>query len=127
MHPIKIYQYDLDGNFIREYNNITELLFINKFKVRNFYMRLDQNNIYKNYIWSKIFYAKYPMDKIIKPQRKTTNKKTILQFTKDGKLIAEHIGIKKLANELGVYPRNIRLALVGKRKTFRGYIWKYKD
>ena len=127
MISIKIYQYDLDGNFIREYDNIAELIFINKFKVRNFYMRLDQNNIYKDYIWSKVFYPKYPMDKIIRPQRKLTNYKIIQQFTKDGKLINEYIGIKKLARELGVYPNNIRVALKGKRKTFRGHIWKYKE
>jgi hypothetical protein len=51
----------------------------------------------------------------------------VYQYDLDGKLINEYIGIKKLARELGVYPNNIRVALKGERKIFRGFIWKYKD
>lgn len=53
--------------------------------------------------------------------------KRILQFSEDGKLIAEHSSIGQAAKQTGVVARGISDALAGVQKTAGGYIWMYSE
>ena len=53
------------------------------------------------------------------------SKKPVLQFSKDGKLIAEYLSLNEAERQTGCYHTNIRKCCKGKRKTCGGYIWMY--
>ena len=54
-------------------------------------------------------------------------KKPVLQFTKDGSLIAEHESCKAAARASGVRDDHIISCCKGRNKSAGGYIWKYKE
>lgn len=51
--------------------------------------------------------------------------KPILQFSKDGELIKKWNSITDIKRELGINIGNICQCCKGRRKTVRGYIWRY--
>ena len=51
----------------------------------------------------------------------------ILQFSKDGELIAEYPSIMEAERQTGCSRGNICSCCIGKRKTCGGFIWKYKE
>ena len=51
----------------------------------------------------------------------------ILQFSKNGELIAEYSSITEASRQTGFYQSNICECCKGKRKSTGGYIWKYKE
>ena len=53
------------------------------------------------------------------------SKKPVLQFSKDGKLIAEYLSLNEAERQTGCYHTNIRKCCKGKRKTCGGYVWRY--
>ena len=52
--------------------------------------------------------------------------KAVLQFSKDGELIAEYQSIIEAERNTGCYNENICACCKGRLKTCGGYIWKYK-
>jgi len=133
-----LYQYDIEGNFIKKWNSFAEVSFYFGFKnslSSSMKSSINKNKPYRNCFWSKIYYIKHPISKIKNDDEKLyrslirnhNDGKIILQFTKNGEFVNEYIGLSKLAREMGVYPGNIRQSLKGRKKTFRGFVWKYKD
>ena len=51
----------------------------------------------------------------------------VLQYSKDGKFIAEYPSIKEAEKQTGCYQENICNCCKGKRKSAGGFIWKYKE
>ena len=63
----------------------------------------------------------------IKERLAVKKSKPILQYSKNGELIAEYPSIKEASYALGYKTSsNILSCLKGRRKTSCGYIWKYK-
>lgn len=59
---------------------------------------------------------------------KTTSNKKVGKFTIDGKLIAEYNSIQEAANKENNGVRvSIDNVVHGKRKTLKGFIWKFLD
>lgn len=54
------------------------------------------------------------------------HRKPILQYTKDGKLVAKWEGAKEAEKALGILDGNIWLCCNKKRKTAGGYVWRYE-
>ena len=54
------------------------------------------------------------------------NRKSILKYNKDGKLIKEYEFITQVLED-GYSPGNVCSVLKGKQKTSGGFIWKYKE
>ena len=54
------------------------------------------------------------------------NRKSILKYNKDGKLIKEYEFVTQVLED-GYSPGNVCSALKGKQKTSGGFIWKYKE
>ena len=54
------------------------------------------------------------------------NIKPILQFSKNGELIAEYPSLTEASRQTGCYKSHICQCCKGKRKSAGGFIWKYK-
>ena len=54
------------------------------------------------------------------------NSKPVLQFSKSGSFIREWPSAKECGRN-GFDFRNVSACCLGKRKTYKGYIWKYKE
>lgn len=53
--------------------------------------------------------------------------KPVMQYTKDGKFIAEYVSQAQASRETGVMQSHISLVCRGKRKSSGGYAWFFKD
>ena len=59
--------------------------------------------------------------------RENSPSKPVLQFSKEGKLIAEYPSIMEAERQTGCNNQHICACCKGKRKSVGGYIWKYKS
>ena len=55
-----------------------------------------------------------------------TLSRPILQYTVDGELVKEYPSIKAACNELGIYTSDLWRVLNGKKKTIKGFTFRYK-
>lgn len=60
------------------------------------------------------------------PNIKGFQKKPVLQIDIKGNKIAEFNSITEAAESIGVHQSSISYAILGRQKTSKGYIWKYK-
>ena len=113
----KIYQYSLEGNFIREWESQKEAsktLGINSSQISN---ALRNKTVYHNSQWR--FEYVNNIDPIeIKPV-----KKRVLQYDLDGNFIKEWESYTECRKEY----KNVGHCLSGKIKTCKGYRFVYKD
>ena len=131
-----ILQYDLKGNFIKEWESGKEVSEKNGFNPINissclrkkgksahgFIWRFKENNVYLN-----IMPPKRKKHKERKPNKsgKYGIKKPIHQYDKDGKFIKEYEGIIDVKKD-GFRPDAISACCRGVQKTSGGFIWRYK-
>lgn len=119
----KVYQYSLEGNLIGEYKSaheasrILNIQFTNICKVCR-----GERKSAGGFAWS---YNKE--NKIEKIKTKRTGDGTVLQYTKDGQLIAEYPTAKAACRETGISDTTIGLVCKGKGKTAGGFVWRYKN
>ena len=111
-----LYQYDLEGNFIRKWENLSE--------VRNFYKRelniansIKQGHSCNGFQWS---WEKVPFMK--KLQNKSGRVRSVGKYDLDGNLIKVYKSVNEAKRENGSCVVNM---LRGKQKTAKGYIYKY--
>ena len=71
------------------------------------------------------FYGKHHTEDSKKKMSDSKPKKPVLQFSKDGKFIAEYPSAHEAERQTGCYNGNICLCCMGKLKSTGGYIWKY--
>jgi hypothetical protein len=120
----KTYQYDLKGNFIKEWNSITEAA---NFFGRNHGMDIinccngNQKTAY-GFIWRKNL-EKININELNLGKRK---RNIILQFDLKDNFIKEWNTITEAALYLKVSGVSITHNIKGKQKTAYGYKWKYK-
>lgn len=84
------------------------------------------NNKVSNLEWCT---AKYNSNYGTRNQRiyGKSNKKSVLQFSKDGTFIRKHDSINKAAFTVNVTPAALCKCLKNINKTAGGFIWKYED
>lgn len=111
----KVYQYDLDGNFICEYKSLTEAKGITNVDIQMI------NKSCGGFMW------KY--EKIEKIEKYTTNKKLnpVIQYDLNGNFIAEFENMEKAARLTNSNSNGIYYACIGKYKYSNNYIWKFKQ
>lgn len=114
----KVYQYTKDGEFVKEWKSVMEC-------GRNGYNSGHISNAcvgrlktYKGFIWT---YDKNYIHKEITYD----NRKPVLQFTLNGEFVMEWATAAE-AERNGFDCSHISECCRGKRKTHKGYIWKYK-
>ena len=116
---ITVYQYDLQGHFIKEWESA---------KQAGKELKIDSGDIGKcrrgnkksagGFIW------KSNKTQVI-PYRHN-NSTQIIQYTLEGNLIQEHTSISEASKTLHINPAGISNCANGYSKTSGGFIWKYK-
>ena len=117
-----ISQYDLKGNFIRDWENVQQAE--GTLKIRNILNALNgRNKTAGGYQW------KYKNSgKIITEYRQNREYKGrhVFQYDLDGNFIKEWGSYLQAAKELGIPHQHILRVLNGERKMTRGFIFKYE-
>lgn len=110
----KLYQYDLQGNFIKEWENYGE---VKKYfgKDVGIHASIRLNNSCMGYQWS---WEKLPNMKELTPKNKA---RKVGKYTLDGKLIQIFNTVREAKSDTSGAPN----VLTGKRKTAGGCLWKY--
>lgn len=128
MSSIPVYQYTLDGEFVREWKSAEEIQRQLGYKHGNIWACC--NGIYassNNYQWS---YTKHDKMKSIKtPAQRTAEKQSsaVEQYTKDWELVAEYPSMCEAARQTGYSQGFISLCCTGKKELAYGYRWKKKE
>lgn len=123
-------QYDINGNFIREYETITQasqITGVNLSKISA--VCKGKRKTSGGYVW------KYSNDKHITLKRsniydpsKDKSAKAVVQYDKDGNVVAEYYSINDVIRKNpNMFRSAIQQNLIGKTKTSYGYVWKYKQ
>lgn len=119
-----ILQYDLQGNFIKEYPGIK---FIDGFEGKNISACCHGKLIStQGYIWRFKEGESYPR-KINVSSRWDSFKKPVLQYDLNDNFIAEYVSIAEAARVTGLNNSKICQCLKGTQKATKGFIWKYKE
>lgn len=107
-------------HFIPNPNNLPEV---------NHKDECKSNNIYTNLEWCDRKYNVNYGNRLKKISKKLKNKKEwskpVIQYTLDGQFVKEWESINE-ADRNGYNHGHIAACCLGKRKTHKGYIWKYK-
>ena len=118
-----ILQYDLNGNFIKEYPSINKARKATGADIMQALERGDISTKAGNYQWRLKEGDEIPM-KI--PKYKYAQEKTILCYDSNGTFYKEFESLKKASDELGLNCGNISKNLAGKMRSCNGYFFKEK-
>lgn len=112
----KLYQYDLQGNFIKEWNNYSE---VKKYfgKDIGIHASIRLGNSCMGFQWS---WEKLPNMKELKPKTKA---KKVGKYTLEGDLIQIFNTVREAKADTCGAPN----VLSGKRRTAGGFVWKYLE
>lgn len=126
---VKIYQYTLDGKFIREWlciSDVTRELNINGSNITMCAKHIRPNA--GGFRWEYFMKDDIgPMPKKEKKSRININGKPVIQMDAEGNEIARYPSMKEAGRALGKDSSSITRVLKGKLKTFAGYYWKLED
>lgn len=116
----KVKRYDLNGNFIKEYDSISETMLegFNEGNVQS--CCVGNQKSHGGYVW------RYSEDN---PPVKYKNKtiRSVIQYDLNMNFIKEWDSIACASKELGIGGNSITTCCKGKYKSAGGYIWKYKE
>jgi hypothetical protein len=123
----KVYQYDLKGNFINEYQHAMEAAFKLKISYTNIYLSIYGIILQCNKsIWTDKYYIKLPTDILNKAldSKWIRYDRPIYQYNKFGKFIKSYKNLKDISDKIGVQG-NIRMCLIGKLKQTQDCFWSF--
>lgn len=114
----KIYKYDLNGIFIKEFDSLTSAEFFDDLHTPHLINHLNGKYLhYKKFIYSKNFYLKYPQELLPKL-------KIVYQYDLDGNFIREFNNAHQVEDTYNV--SNIYGHLEGKQKKCGDYMYSYE-
>ena len=119
----KILQYDVDGNFIKEWNGyseITKALGVKKSNLTKCCNEKKHTNTVGGYYWM----FKQSDEIKLKINKIKTLTKTILQYDLSGNFIKEWSSVKEACGDVGI--KSLNSALNGIKDNLGGYMWRYK-
>ena len=118
-----VYQYDLSGQFVKEYKSAHDAARENNIQFTNICkVCRGERKTAGGFGWS---YDKHDSVQPIKTKRLGDG--TVLQFTKDGQFVAEYPTAAEADRVTGISRTTIGLVCKGKGKTAGGFVWKYKN
>lgn len=132
--PNHILQYDLQGNFIKEWSNIKTAIEITNIKGINECIN-NRSKTAGGYIWKK-FTKNYPLIltkdeiKFVNSRKPIYNKdknKPFIVMNQNFEIIHEFDSLKEASIILKKEISNISAALSGKKKNYLKLIWKFKN
>lgn len=115
-----IIQYDLEGNFIREWDCITDARKHYKGNIDSVLSKVTNTSC--GFIWR---YKNDPLPLDYKfPNHKSCKK--VNQLSLEGEFIKKWNSLTEIQNELGYPNSNISCCCIKKQKTAYGYRWEYE-
>lgn len=120
-----LYQYGLAGNLVKEWNSITkaaELVGGDKTGIQHCASAKSKLKTYFGYIWTYDFLE----EKELKHRLEDNKERKVFQFDIHGNYIQSFTSLQKAADAVHCNSSAITLACQGKRKTIKGFIWKYE-
>jgi hypothetical protein len=119
-----VLQYDLNGNILKEWDNISNAsLFLNKPGCAIVETCLNKRKSAYGFIW------RYKNEPLNQDYIYSKNKpyKPIIQYDMCGCFIKKWDSIKEASHIINIHTSNISSCCRGKQKSAGGYIWKYKE
>lgn len=126
----KVLQYDLDGNFIKEWNSASEAERNLGYSIGNISgVCCGRGQTALGYMWKYKESEEIPLKIEASKSKGTTKKHTgVLQLDLDGNLIKEWKTTVEACTKLNIKCKSaISEVCRGKRKTAAGYVWRYKE
>lgn len=124
-----VYQYTLDGEFVREWESVSEIQRqLGYFQTAISACCAGKCKTSYDYIWSFT-----PLDEVSYQERivdkRQNNKlsKTVLQYTLDGIFIAEYPSVNEVERQLGFDCSTISKVCRGIKNTHKNFVWKYAE
>ena len=118
-----IYQYSLDGNYIRNFDSAKEAEDETGIFATSIITCCNGRQAYAgDFQWRK-----YKVDKIDKVMKYSSWTRGVLQFSKTGEFIKFYESITIASKEVGCSIDSIQGCCRGRYKTGGGYIWRYAD
>lgn len=121
----RIYQFDIDGKFIKEYDNFIEAstaVKCNPYQLRD--CCLGKYKTTMGYIWK--FEYEYKQNPHIEPYH-MPNSKAVLQFDMNGCFISEYPSTMVAERQTGCSYKSINRVCRGGKLTTHNFIWRYKS
>lgn len=116
----RIFQYDLDGNFIKEWDSVKKAAYENNITIKAIYNSANStNNSSAKSMW--VINKKDPINKI--PKFIDLNKKKVYCFDLYGKFLNEYASVNEAAIQTNNDPSVIFKCLKGQRNTSKGLRW----
>jgi hypothetical protein len=118
-------QYSLNGEFIMDFDSLTDAG--KKLGITTFTIGQAAVGKYKQaggYQWR---FIKDNIPKLPSIGKKGNGEKAVMQFTKDGRFIAEFESMNEAYRKTGISQQGISNVCGGKLKTTGGFIWKLKN
>ncbi len=123
----KVYQYSLDGVYIKEWDCITDASKAKGCNGSN--ITSCAKHVRPNaggYRWEYEKFEKLPQIVKVKKPKVSKNRKAILMLNENNEIIGEYCSVTEAGEKLGINPTSISKALNGHIKTAGGYYWKSK-
>lgn len=119
-----VYCYDLEGNFITEYESLNEAERQTGINNSNISRAIRTCGRTQQYMWS---YEKLPsLTKYKRKMGKLPDKtKKVGQFSKDGILLQTYNSLKEAKEKTGISDTSISQVCHQKRKSAGGFLWKF--
>lgn len=118
-----IYQYDINGRFLRSFRSLKEVGMtykdINVKSLLSVFRR--KNSKFKDYYWFRVFKG----EKCEIPKIKEKEGKVIYQYDLKGNFIKKWLNFIQIKKELKIEISNIHAVLRGERNIAFGYYWNY--
>jgi group I intron endonuclease len=122
-----INQYNLEGKFIKTWNSISEAastLNLNNSSIGKCCRMEASTHQMGGFIWRYLDDVKNTSDI---PPIKYKSKKYVEQYTLDGEYLNTFNSVSEASRSINSATTNISKCCNGKRKSARGYVWKYKN
>jgi hypothetical protein len=121
----KVYQYNENGIFLKEYQSVNEVANIYNVNVSLISHVIDQRDK-KSYKSTYLFSSKEKANSFVFKETKKDNI-PIIQYLPNGNFIKEYKNQKEASIITNIFQPNINHCLKNKRKHAGGFIWKYKN
>jgi group I intron endonuclease len=122
---VPIYQYNLDGTFIKKWESNTEAAdFYGVNRVSIIVACKKENLTCIGFLWDYEYKEKKPYEKILIDKRRRNK---VNQYDMNGNYLNTYTTIREAAKEIGIKYQSISACLRGLSKNSGGYLWKFEE
>jgi hypothetical protein len=125
----KIYKYDLNGNFVSEYESIESAVFIDKISAS--YLLEHLRGVWSfchKHIYTKKYYIKLPSELLEHKTKRVYKRKELHQYDLDGNYLNSYKDKYEAEQKTGLKSRYIRDCArdhLTKNKSYGGFMWRF--